>query len=242
MAKDISRARKKATDTICAVLDDLDKTGFNGKRTRVMLNKMGDREFIRFMERMRNEDDYNFCFEIDSYGPDGAPDVDRIEKVAKKYGVKLREHVIMPHRNPGGPPVVTKDPVPIIYVQVKRYQQMLDKKNSIAGTNDKINPITGQVTGSDKGASLSDLETYTLVATNQYDTIKEFLGPRADDSYSKQQMLTAIERDGKVSIKDLDIRTGNKQSIKTAEAFMKGAMIDMRFYRREEHFTEKKTD
>ena len=117
--------------------------------------------------------------------------IEKIEAIAKKHTIRLTEFIFMPFRNPNGKPLCTLSRSPIIYCPIRRFfQQMLVHKNSLSNDNSNINPITGQVVNDDKTASTTNVQTYALAVTNQKNALKEFLGPRADDPVSKQQMLT----------------------------------------------------
>ena len=97
--------------------------------------------------------------------------------------------------------------------------------------NDKINPLTGQVINEDKTASTTNIQTYGLTVLNQKDTLKELLGPRADDPVSKADMMSQIENSGVYRMDNSVILTENKQAINTAETFAKAAGIDIKFKR-----------
>lgn len=232
MAKNISSIRKKYENLALQFISDIDRSNYNTNKLKEAFSKMNDAQFIKFVKRIVEQDDCNLSIEVDSYdnNPKTKIDLNLIQDVSKKYNIPLEEYVISKFRNPNGKPTVTCTPIPIIYVQVKRFfQQMLLHKNDISNSNGKINPITGQVTGEDKTASLTDVQTYALSVINQNNAIKEFLGPRADDKVSKQEMETQITQKGHVSLNDLTIKTHNKQSINTVEAYTKAACIDVVF-------------
>jgi len=84
---------------------------------------------------------------------------------------------------------------------------------------------TNLITGDDKNARISDVETFSLVATNSDNILKEFLGPRADDSVAKQEMAKKIYRDGYVALQDLSSDLENKQSINYLDVLFTGAGI-----------------
>jgi hypothetical protein len=230
MVSNISAIRKKYEQKVFDLMTDFDHTGFNTETYRMAFSKMSDRQFINMAKDMIKKDDFNFSIDTNSMDEKDPLTLDRINDISKKYNIPLAEYVIMPFRNPNGQPMVTLTPVPIIYVQIKRFfQQMLMHKNAISNTNEKINPITGQVTADNKTARTTDVQTYALTITNQRNSLKEFLGPRSDDEVSKQEMLTSIQQNGFVRLSDLNIKTHNKQSINTVETFMKAACLDVKF-------------
>lgn len=218
-------ARAKAEKKILEFINDWgDKTGYNINAYKEMFKKMSDSEFYLWMEKIRDGKAY-LHFEIN--GRDKPIPIDFIEAVGKKWGVMLREYVMMPYRSSDpNKPMVTKTRVPILKLTVRRLQQMAEKKNSIAGDNSSINPITGQVTGNSKSAKWSNSQTYSAATTNMVNVNKEFLGPRADDEVSKREMIDRIEKYGKVSMSDLTLLPHNKQTLKTVDSFLTAAGLD----------------
>lgn len=227
----MNEKRKKAQDQILQLLKDIDTTGANIEPWEYRFSTMNDKEFDDFMKAMY-EDPAKTHISIElnesTGGIDRAIDLNHIEKVAKKYNVKLRQYVAFPHLNPNDPdnPVVTSTPVPVLMLYVRRMQQFLQHKNFSAGTTDHSNPLTGQVVGDSKAASIGDMQTSALVTTNQYDSIKEFLTIRADNLPGKLKMLNQIENNGSVKYEDCSVKLNDSQSLETARTFMRGAMLD----------------
>ena len=210
-------------DKITRTTDKRDIKNFNEKYWTDKLSKMSDAQFTQFMKSLKDKTDH-LTIEVNMSG-DTDMNLNEIYALADKVKVKLREHIIFRHLNPANPdnPVVTSSPALIVLVPVRKLQQMLDKKNTASGDIDSYNPLTGQVTGESRSAGISDAQTFALVATNQKNTLKELLGPRADDMESKMKMLREIETTGQVTLKDLNIKTSNKQALKTADMFLRGA-------------------
>lgn len=227
--------RKKYENKLYQLLNDFDPSGFNSNKYKEAFSKMSNAEFLNMAKTMLDPEHDDFIFSIDINEMDRGKDeitLEKIRKISEKWNIPLEEYVIMPFRNPEDPehPMVTMTPIPIVYCQIRRFfQQMLQHKNAISNDNSKINPITGQVTSEDKTASTTNVQTYGLTVTNERKCLKEFLGPRSDDSVSKQEMLTEIERTGTVRLDDLDIKTHNKQAINTTETFLKAACLNVKF-------------
>ncbi len=228
--------RKKYEERLYSLLNDFDPSGFNSNKYKEAFKKMSDTEFVNIARRMLDPNHDDFIFSIDINEMERGKDeitLDKVRKISEKWKIPLEEYVIMPFRNPKDPqnPMVTLTKIPIVYCQIRRFfQQMLQHKNAISNDNGKINPITGQVTGEDKTASTTNVQTYALTVTNEKNALKEFLGPRSDDSVSKQEMLTEIERTGDVRLDDLTMKTHNKQAINTTETFLKAACLNVEFH------------
>jgi hypothetical protein len=135
------------------------------------------------------------------------------------------EYVQLRYKTPDDPEnaPISSTKVPVIYCQIRSLQQLLDKKNSLSSDTSHVNILTGQVTGDSKATTISNMETMSLVATNQLTTLKEFLGPRSDDNESKQKMLEMIYNDGDYDIADLNIKSHNKRSFETSRIMLTGA-------------------
>jgi hypothetical protein len=102
----------------------------------------------------------------------------------------------------------------------------LSKKNTYSLSISKRSPRTNQVSGTDKIARISDLETTSLQAIGAKESLKEFLGPRADDSGAKADMYKDINLYGYVNQKDLKKEAKNKQTLNTVSQYLKGAGLD----------------
>ena len=231
-AEQFKKIRKKYEENIYKLMDDIDPSGFNADTYRIAFAKMSDKQFIDLMKKYIEQDDLNLFIDINQLEKKKSDNMtlEKIKAIADKWKISLFEYVFMPFRNPRGKPMCTLTKVPIIYCPIRRFfQQMLQHKNSISNSSDHINPLTGQVVQEDKTASTTNVQTYALAATNQINALKEFLGPRADDQISKQQMLNTIVSTGDVRLSDLDIRTHNKQAVNTTEVFCKAAGLEVKF-------------
>lgn len=231
-AEQFKKIRKKYEENIYKLMDDIDPSGFNADTYRIAFAKMSDKQFVDLMKRYIEQDDLNLFVDINQLEKKKSDNItlEKIKAIADKWKISLFEYVFMPFRNPKGKPMCTLTKVPIIYCPIRRFfQQMLQHKNSISNSSDHINPLTGQVVQEDKTASTTNVQTYALAATNQTNALKEFLGPRADDQISKQQMLNTIVSTGDVRLSDLDIRTHNKQAVNTTEVFCKAAGLEVKF-------------
>lgn len=225
--------RKKAQERILQLIKDIDPSGLNIEPWEYRFNSMSDKEFDEYMKDM-HEDPMKTHIYVDldqtSGKTDKMIDLDHIEKVAKKYNIKLREFVAFPHLNPNDPdnPVVTSTEVPILVIYIRKMQQFLQHKNFSAGTTEHSNPLTGQVTGDSKAASIGDMQTSALVTTNQKDTLREMLTIRADNDRAKHHMLTEISKYGKVSYKDCYVNLNDSQSLETTRVFLQAAGLKSR--------------
>ena len=132
----------------------------------------------------------------------------QIKAAADELKCPLEEYIYFRQDDPRG--IRSKTKVPTGYVHIKRMQQILSKKNHYSFDNDERSLKTGDVKGESKVASLSDPESFALSAIGADAALKEFLGPRADNTIQKQEMYREIARDGFCTLGSLT--PGNKGS------------------------------
>lgn len=210
----IAQKRKAFMDHLCKIMDLLDPTGANSEAYHKKFDKMTDTQFDKWVRDFFNDPKANLYLEIVEYERDIK--IENIEKCAEYMKVPLFERVAMPYLTGDKDNViVTPTPVPVGYIHEKRMPQTLLKKSAGSIAIDKRNPKTGQVIGDDKNARQSDMEVYSMVALNAMSALKEFMGPRADDMTAKNQMYNQIQKNGYVSLEDLDDDPYNKVSLNT---------------------------
>ena len=212
---DIKEKRKKIENLVYTFMKLIDPSGNNESKYKKLFGKMSDNDFSKWMNELSSNPKKHFYLEIVEYVNDIK--YENIEKAADFLKVPLYEYVYLPHVN-GDPDkniVVTPEKVPVGYLHEKRMMQTLEKKNSGSTHRSERNPITGTVTGDDKNARNSDVETYAMLAINADAALKEFMGPRADDEVSGREMYMRIDRDGYVNEDDLPSDPRNKTSLNT---------------------------
>lgn len=203
------------------------KKSYNRQVWEERFRTMSDLDFHKMMVQMKEKKGFCFSFEADSVATKNKSNmtVNKLDKIAKEYGYKLREYVMFPHKNRANPdnPMISRSPLPILVLTVKRLQQMLTKKNKITADNSVTNYITGQVTNDSKAARLSNTQTYSLITSNQVNSIKEFLSIRADDETAKRELYRDIEQTGTAKLSNYDLKSENKQSIQAMEVFLRAS-------------------
>ena len=213
--------RKRIEKLVYDVFTALDPTGANTARYQDMLGKMKDAEFDKFIKELLSNENNYLILDMADYERDLK--MEHVEAAAKVLGIPLYEYIAMPHVNEDiENPVVSKFPVPVMYLHMKRMQQMVNKKNSTSIESSKRNMLTGQVTGEDKNSRSSDMENLNLVAINANETLKELLGPRADDNVMKNEMLQQIALTGNVTLSNMTNDLENKTALNTLNVFFTG--------------------
>ena len=224
-----NKKRLTAEKNIIELMNKLDKSGWNGNRYKKIFSKMSNVEFTKFMKALANDDEFLY-FEVGDNDKDIVT-TNKIKAVAKQEGVEIEEYVLFRHKNPLDPekPVVSNTKAMILNVNVRRLQQLLIKKNAMSSQIESINPLTGQVSGSARSASLTDAQSTGLVAVGLEKNLKEAFGPRSDDVKASEVMHKKIEQSGTVRLEDLPSDKGNKRSIQVVETFMLGGGIKAKF-------------
>lgn len=211
--------RKEIEQLIYDVFDAIDPSGTNTQKYRSHFEGMSDTEFEKFMKSFLKNDEEQFILDIVEFEHDLS--MGKCEKAAKVLGIPLMEYVYMPWLTMDKENVVvSKEKCLVGYINVKRPQQMVHKKNGISISNTKISALTNQVVDHDKNARDSDIEASMLVALGADEILKELHGPRADDPVMKREMNQSIATKGYVSLEDLTNSPTNKVTLNTINTFL----------------------
>lgn len=211
--------RKYIEQLIYDTYDQLDPSGVNTEKYRALFSPMSDAEFERYMKNFLKDDNENFTLDIVEFEHDLK--LEYCEKAAKVVGIPLMEYVYMPHLTMDKKRViVSKEKCLVGYLNAKRTQQLLHKKNGISVSNEKTSAVTGQVVQGDKNSRDSDIEASLLVSLGADKILQELHGPRADDPVMKRQMNQSIATKGYVMLDDLENLPTNKVTLNTVNTYL----------------------
>lgn len=201
------------------IYDQLDPSGTNTEKYRSFFSSMSDAEFERFMKKFLKDDNENFTLDIVEFEHDLK--FEYCEKAADVLGIPLMEYVYMPHLTMDKKRVVvSKEKCLVVYINAKRTQQLLHKKNGLSISNERVSALTGQVVDKDKNAQDSDIEATLLVALGADKILQEFHGPRSDDHVMKRQMNQSIATKGYVMLDELENLPTNKVTLNTVNTYL----------------------
>jgi hypothetical protein len=217
----LNAKRKKYQDLVVETMKRLDKSGANAKKYAEMFAKMDDKQFDSYVKAFARDEDANFFIEVIPFETE--PTLKMIAATAEWLGVPLEEYVFFRHEDPDGDPVRTSVRVPVGYLNLKRLQQILSKKNTMSLDIDKRDMLVNQVTGDDKIARISNVENYALSVMGADEGLKEFLGPRSDDGQMKRQMYSDISTKGYSQLQNLSSNPEDSQALSTVDVFFAGA-------------------
>jgi hypothetical protein len=211
--------RAKIEKIIYDTFDALDPSGANTDKYKELFGSMNDNEFAKYMKDFLNDDNENFVLDIVEY--EHGLDMNNIEKAAKVLNIPLMEYVYMPHLTMDKKHVVcSKEKCLVGYINVKRTQQLLHKKNGISVSNEKRSAMTNQVVDKDKNARDSDIEASLLVSLGADKILQEFHGPRSDDTIMKREMNQSIATKGYVQLDELENSPTNKVTLNTVNTYL----------------------
>lgn len=217
------KQRSEMEKVIYEVFSALDPTGDNTQYYKKLFSSMSDTQFDSyFKELFKNEDAY-LPLNIVDY--EKSLKMEHVEKAAKVIDVPLYEYLFIPNILANGEVIVTKYKVPVGYAHIKRVQQLVMKKNTTSTEIGSRSAITGQVVGKDKNARDSDSENFALVTLGANETLKELLGPKADDMVMKSEMYADIAKKGYTTLDSLTNNVDNKTTLNTLDVFLIGMGI-----------------
>lgn len=219
MISDLKRQRMEKL--IYDFFDAFDKSGANTKKYRELFEPMTNAQFDKFFKDFFANDKAYLVLDIVDY--EHSIMMEDIERASKVINIPLFENVFMPHLTMDKSRVIcTQEPVPVGYINIKRTQQTVSKKNGISTNIDQRSALTAQVTGDDKNGRESDLENTMLASMGLENTLRELNGPRADDMTMKQEMLRDIALNGYTSLEDMTDSVENKTTLRTVDVFLLG--------------------
>ena len=225
MGKMTPQKREEMETLIYNFFSAFDKTETNTKHYQDMFSKMSDTQFDRWFKDFFDNPKAYLVLNICDY--ENTIQLDDIEDAAKILNIPLFETVYMPYVTMDKKKTIaTPIPVPVGYLNIKRTQQTISKKNGLSTSIDTRSALTAQVTGADKNGRESDLENTMLASLGMVNTMRELNGPRADDMSMKNQMLHDIALNGYVKLEDLDDDVENKTTLNTVNVFLLGMGLD----------------
>lgn len=217
--------RAKMEKLIYDFFGAIDKSGTNVKKYKELFQPMSNQQFDNYFKMLFADDKAYLILDIADY--EHTITYEDIERGAKALNIPLFEYVYMPHLTMDKSRVIaTKEPVPVGYINIKRTQQTVSKKNGISTNIDSRSAITNQVTGGDKNGRESDLENTMLVSLGLINTLRELNGPRADDSHMKNEMLRDIALNGYTTLENMEDDVMNKTTLNTVSTYFLGMELN----------------
>lgn len=216
--------RKKIESLVYNVFSMLDVTGLNTEHYKKKFSSMSDEKFNSYIKKFLNNDDDNFYLEV--LPNKNEPKMTDIKKALKLLDAPTEEYVYFKDGVHKDDPLRTRVPVPVGYLNVRRMEQILSKKNTFSLDIDSRSMKTGQVTAHDKIARISDMETYSLSAIGADKALEEFLGPRADNFSAKKDLYKDISLYGYSYLKDQKKDITENQTLNSIYTYLIGSGLE----------------
>jgi hypothetical protein len=204
----------------CEFFDALDKTGANTEYLKDKFAHMSDYQFEKWLNKK-----YPLTMQFRAFETE--PIFSDFEDAAKVVGIPLLEKIKLQYlyTNEKGIPVNSKECL-IMYLHLKKVQQMITKKNHISIDIDHRDLKTGRLLDEDKSSGTSDreLEAFAIMGLNN--AIEEFSTIRADSMNSKSQAYNQIATTGSLSKEDYVLDKTDSISRNTINVYFMGCHID----------------
>lgn len=217
----ISEKKKKILAYIKKNLAPLDPEGMNIKRYVDMIESMSDNKFDQFMKHMR-DGKFQFHMIIPNLTPKCS--MDDILKAAENVELDLF-HRIWFYDDASGKMFLSRSKYPVFELPIRRMQQYLDKKLSVPDNDQTIDGLTGQVTGDDRAASLTNPEILSLHSKGLTTTLSEMVTIRGGDISSYGEFKRQMEESGEAIMETLPDDTVTRTAVVT-KILLEGMLLD----------------
>lgn len=203
--------KQRIIDYVVGCLDLIDPTKDNSRRFSDMVNAMNDKQFAEYMQNL-----IDHKVQIDIIMPNMKKhlQMNDIFAAAKKINCKLFDRVWFYDLTTGKEFLSTEE-LPIFRVTVRRQEQMLDEKLSVPDSAQKIDAMTGQVTGDDRKGGFSQPEIQIMYSKGFKNVLKEFVKIRGGDVHAFADFERQLEEQG----------TGSMDQIKVVSRARSGAVL-----------------
>lgn len=213
--------RQRVEQYIIEMMQNFDAFGgVNVSHWKQFFSSLSDDDFDNFMQALR---DKKTRLNVVLPNASSTITVNAVVDLAKKYDVNLFSRVYL-HDMHTGRKYLTKYPMMILKLPVRRLSQYLFHKISLPDGDRHINPVTGQVIPPDKGAALSSIETQILASKGLEVSILELIKIRSGDMNSYNALKFNIEENGSATMADLPLQ-GRPRSTITVGRLLNGMMI-----------------
>lgn len=214
--------RGKAEAFILEFMKDIEPTGYNVEKYKLIFKEMSDKAFDEYMKDIRDGKKYLVIFKP-MYKAEGIT-IDNNLKIAKKYGLEFFESLIVTGKK-DLPDYKTPIKYLVLDLPFRRQSQNLVKKISVPDHNKNIDELTYQPTGESKGARVSYPELQILTGMGLESSIDELIKYRGGDRGGFNAYNAMFLRYGSANIKSLSNYSTGVESTKTLKTYLVGLHI-----------------
>lgn len=213
--------RKKMESLIDSVMSAIDPSGTNAKKYRNMFQTMNDKQFDEYFQKLFADKRSNLRVDIEEFGPENRKiKFENVEKAADILNLKLFEYIYMPHiSSDPNRPIRSRTPVLVAYLNIKRPQQLVTKKQGLILSDTDVDEMTGEAKGDSKGGTMTGMENELLAGVGAKDILSELTGARGDNINEYQNMVEEISETGSVRLENIKTGIFDKPTLLQADLF-----------------------
>lgn len=220
----MAKNRAGAEALILKWIDKIDPTGVNTKMYKdEIFPSLSNERFDAWMKQIETGQEYLFINIPNLIGK--KVNVANNLKVAKEMGVKLFQKITQTDPVTGKRYTGTREYL-IMDLPVRRQIQMITNKISIQDAGAKRDDLSGQISGSNKGAGMSYPETLVLFSQNLDNCIEELLKVRGGDVEASRLVADSITSQGSATLTSVEKLPSRAKSSDTLSTFMKAMHLD----------------
>ena len=147
------------------------------------------------------------------------------EKIVEEITKFAQEHYKPCKWNKDGEPILSK-PALIIYIHLKKLQQIITKKNKVSTNIDDRDMKTGRLISESKGGQTSDREFEALAVHGLTATMEELSRPKADAIRAKNMMYNSINVLGDVDDDEVVIEKDDSMAKNLLNVYLIGSQLN----------------
>jgi len=209
--------RKIAEEFIYKFIKDIDPSGYNTEKYKIIFTEMNDKEFDDYMVGLRDKTKFLVLFKPAFKTKEIT--LENNLKIAKKYNVKFFQKLVVTN-NDTTPDYKTPIEYLVIDLPFKRQSQNLIKKINIPENNKTIDQLTGQPTGISQGAKISYPELQLLTSMGLDKSIEELIKYRGGDKGGFNAYNTMFIKYGVANLKTLENYSTSVESTNTLKVYL----------------------
>lgn len=241
-----AKNRKKVEALIYATLDKLEPSGMNTAKYKAIFKAMSDAQFVAYFKRIKEDENAHLYVENDLYGKNQIT-LGSIKAAANFINVPLEEYIYLKHKTEDGTEIRSAFKVPVMYIHLKRMQQLLSKKvrtNVDIDSGNVRSRVSGSLNSDNKSGRFTDADTQALISvtseTGWEDAkgdithspiVLELLGMRGDNAQARMKLSQSISLYAEPKMLEIfhSLTDGGKraadagQAVKSLDAFYLGA-------------------
>jgi len=218
----MNKKREQVQNFILKYVDKIARGGQNKKLYEDLFASMTDKDFDKFMQGIKNKK-----ITLSVIVPNGKEvkvDIDNNLKIGKELGVNFFTKLTYKGMK-DSPDYKTNIEYMVLDLPVRRASQLLSKKIAIPQDINKIDMLSGQVTGESKASKLTMPELQMLTGMGLDKSVVELVKYRGGDTEAANAMNNLLYKYGSVTQEQLEQYSGGVKSSKVFKAYLNASHI-----------------